>query len=546
MPDRLLNLVEDPWIPCLTEKGERLTLAPWQVFEHWDDLGPASLATVRPDFQGSIVQFLIGLVQTTMPPRDDAEWTEALEEPPDPSRVRGAFASVAHAFNLGGEGLRFMQDPTCADGEKIPIESLVIGMPGDNTLRENRDLFNKRGSVKNLCPACAALALMTLQINGPQGGKGHMTGLRGGGPLTTLVLGGTLGETVWLNVLPEDEFFLGLKSDRKEEIHDIFPWMGPIRTSERERRGQKTGISNASQLQMFWGMGRRILLDTEKTQRANCDVCGEETDTGIGAYRTKPYGIQYDESWRHVLTPYRRDKKSDAMLPVHLSPEGITYRHWLGIVQNDPEEGREIARVIQRFHRVGGLVWGLLPRNPRIWAFGYDFEKVKARCWYDSTMPLVLVSKGIRESYESSTAQIVRAAQYVSDVLHHAVREALYATEQGDGKQGRPQVPDSAPKNIPTVRARFWSETEPLFYRTLGRIKDALEAGEPVEPVKVGWVKDVRRTVLSLYDFYAQFDYIDSNRPKAVAGARKRLAMMVAPGAKNIAKILALPREAET
>lgn len=540
----MLNLIEDPWIPCVLDGGERRRFAPWEIFGYGKKIDFSSLAGTRPDFQGSIIQFLIGLVQTTMAPRDESEWLDALEEPPEPSYVRERFASVSHAFNLGGNGPRFMQDPSCANGDEQPIESLVIGMPGENTLKLNRDFFLKRGTIQSLCPACAALALHSLQVNGPQGGKGHMTGLRGGGPLTTIILGHSLAETVWLNVLPAEDFFMGLKSDRKTEIQDIFPWMGPIRTSEGNNRGRMTGISNASQLQMFWGMGRRILLETGKTHVAVCDICGERTESGIGKFRTKPYGIQYDESWRHILTPYYR--KGETMLPVHLTPEGITYRHWLGIVQNDASEGREIARVVERFKRIQPISWGILEKNPRLWAFGYDFDKVKARCWYDSTMPLISVRDDIRETYETHTAQIVRAAQYVNEILHRAVKEALYSPDSVEQKVMVSTQSRETSKNIPVVRARFWAETEALFYSTLERLKLALEAGGPVESEKITWLREVRKIAFRLFDFYAQFNYIDENRPAAIVKARKRLSMTVSPGAPKIAKILQIPNEKRT
>ncbi|HOU80704.1 MAG TPA: type I-E CRISPR-associated protein Cse1/CasA [Methanoregulaceae archaeon] len=537
--------MEDPWIPCMHADGSRVHLAPWEIFDRKREIKLASLATSRPDFQGSIVQFLIGLAQTTMAPASDFEWLDALQKPPDPSFVRERFATVAPAFNLGGDGSLFMQDPSCSDGDEIPIEWLVIGMPGDNTLKLNRDFFSKRNTVQNLCPACAALALMTLQINGPQGGKGHMTGLRGGGPLTTVILGDSLAETIWLNVLPESEFFAGLKADRKSEMHDIFPWMSVSGPGGGSTRGRKVSITDASQLQMFWGTGRRILLETGKLNEAICDICGEHTDSGISSYKTKPYGIQYDESWRHVLTPYyrKKEKEKETMLPVHLSREGIVYRHWLGIVQNDPEEGREIARVVSRFHRISGDVWGLLPKTPRLWAFGYDFDKVKARCWYDSVMPLLSVKEEIREEYERNTAQVIRAAQYSADVVHGAVKDALYSKECGEKTIAGPLLPGNAPSNIPIVKVRFWAETESLFYQTIGMFKSALESGEPVEPVKAEWVKDIRATGLSLFDFYAQAEFVDEVRPCAVVKARKRLAMTLSPGSPRIGKILGLPRK---
>lgn len=483
-------------------------------------------------------------MQTTMPPKDQDEWIDTLQSLPDPSHVKEKFESVSHAFNLGGNGPRFMQDLSCSDGKTQPIETLVIGMPGENTLKLNGDFFQKRKTVENLCPACAAMALMTLQINGPPGGVGHRTGLRGAGPLTSVIMGNTLAETLWLNILPRNEFFMGLEAEQKNSIQDIFPWMGPLRTSEGGSAGLSTGISDVSQLQMFWGMGRRILLDTEVMHDTVCSICGEKTQNGISSLKTKPYGIRYDESWRHVLTPYY--KSGNDILPVHLQRDGITYRHWLGLVQNDSEGGREIARVVQRFRNIQPLLWGLLPQVPRLWAFGYDFENVKARCWYDSIMPLIYIDESIRERYEIAIAQVIRASDFVKDTLHGAVKDALYSPEKGEKAGKAPLKNQKNPKSFPIVKNRFWSETEPLFYGTADELKKALEAGEAVDAVKRNWIRKVRERALALFDFYSQAQYVDEYRPEAIVAARKRLSLTVSPNAPKLMKLLGLSKEVKT
>ena len=66
------------------------------------------------------------------------------------------------------------------------IAALLIESPGENALRNNSDHFRQARQVECLCPDCAAPALFTLQTNAPAGGVGYRTGLRGGGPLTTL------------------------------------------------------------------------------------------------------------------------------------------------------------------------------------------------------------------------------------------------------------------------------------------------------------------------------------------------------------------------
>lgn len=107
----------------------------------------------------------------------------------------------------------------------------------------------------SFCPHCAALALFSLQLNAPSGGKGYRTGLRGGGPLTTLIeLQEYEGERLtplwrklWLNVLPQDAADMPLPAAYDESV---FPWLAPTRTSE-----QASAITTPEQvdkLQAYW------------------------------------------------------------------------------------------------------------------------------------------------------------------------------------------------------------------------------------------------------------------------------------------------------
>ena len=74
-----------------------------------------------------------------------------------------AFEPLAPAFQLDGDGPRFMQDFDNLDGAGNRVAGLLIDAPGDNTIRRNTDILVKRGQVTTLCRASAAMALFTLQ-----------------------------------------------------------------------------------------------------------------------------------------------------------------------------------------------------------------------------------------------------------------------------------------------------------------------------------------------------------------------------------------------
>src|SRR5262249_3058909 len=145
------NLIHEKWIPIRRRDGTQELIAPWEITENLSSNPILALDAPRPDFNGALIQFLIGLVQTTMASENDRAWRKSLTQPPRPSQLRERFESVAFAFDLDGDGARFMQDLNLSDGEEKEIATLLIEAPGDNTLRNNTDFFIKRGIAEQMC-----------------------------------------------------------------------------------------------------------------------------------------------------------------------------------------------------------------------------------------------------------------------------------------------------------------------------------------------------------------------------------------------------------
>src|SRR5580693_4909190 len=255
-----MNLLLDPWIPLRRRSGAVEVAAPWQITDRQEEDPYSGFASVRADFDGALAQFLVALLQAVLPPWRSGDWRHRFDAPPSPEALRESLQALAFAFELFGDGPRFLQDLTLAEDQPSEegIERLLIDAPGENTLQLGKDHFVKGGRIEALCPACAAMALLTLQLNAPSGGQGHRTGLRGGGPLTTLVADPeNLWKTLWLNVLLSSE--LDGNSEGKERPEDRFPWLAPTRTSGKNG-GRPTTLSDVHPLQVFWAMPRRIRL----------------------------------------------------------------------------------------------------------------------------------------------------------------------------------------------------------------------------------------------------------------------------------------------
>lgn len=523
------NLITDPWIPVRRRDNSSQLIMPHQLTSEYQTNPIISLNAPRPDFNGALIQFLIGLVQTAAPPEDEDEWEDHYDDPPSSEILNDKFMKVSHAFELGGDNARFMQDFTSFDEEPIDIGKLLIECPGDETLRKNLDHFVKRGTVCALCPACCTAALFTLQLNAPAGGQGHRTSLRGGGPLTTIILSGageeaTLWQTVWLNVLENEKFMRICGNPDKKEDVDKFPWLGKTRTSESKTGSSITAL-DVHPAQMYWGMPRRIRLNLKETISAHCDLCGIFSENLIISYNTKNYGIKYKGAWLHPLTPHDV-RKNEEIFPIHAQPGGITYRHWLGFVQEDNETKRKPARVVHVFRQERQRHnWQF-----RLWAFGYNMDKMKpmkAKCWYDSTIPIFPLKKEIKENYEYFTTILIISANKVADNLIDSVKKGFggqFKERNGKLKWEIQQGYEKEDKTMyEQIGDEFWYMTETEFYSCLMNLKDSLEREEDSLFIRKRWHKCIADAALHLFDRYVWNGPIENKNPKSIVLARKEL-----------------------
>ncbi len=507
-----MNLIYESWIPII-RKDKKEKVAPWQI----SDSDIKDITSSRPDFKGGLYQFVIGLLQTESPPEDLSDWVEGWKKPPTPEELKERFGRIADAFEFGDAVPAFMQDYDLPDGESKPIAALLIESPGGKTLKDNLDHFIKRGRVEAICPHCAATALFTLQTNAPSGGVGHRVGLRGGGPLTTLILPDegidktTLWQRLWLNILPADQFSCLTGDCKKDRPEDIFPWLAKTRTSER-KTGKDTLPQDVHPLQMYWGMPRRIRLDFSETITGTCDLCGETGNKLLTRFRTKNYGVNYTGAWEHPLSPHNYDpteNKPKPPLPVHGQKGGISYRHWLGLVVNAKDKKTRPALVVNHYYEKAYEIDG--SREARLWTFGYDLDNMKARCWYESVMPVYPCSEQRRETVAKHTNILIEFAEKIAVNTRSAVKKAWFK-RPGD-KKGDFSFIDKA----------FWQNTESAFYECLRSVIVDPENKENIDKLKEKWGNVLFRESMSLFDQWALAGAVESKAMKRTMEARHGL-----------------------
>ncbi|OAZ98749.1 type I-E CRISPR-associated protein Cse1/CasA [Halomonas sp. G11] len=500
-----MNLLDDPWLPFLLKDGEVENRPPSAVA----DSDVINLALPRADFQGAAYQFLIGLLQTALSPKTHDDWLDWLMVPPSVEALEKAFVPFSSAFELDGDGPRFMQDlDPLEDVKNATVSGLLIDAPGANGIKNNTDFFVKRGRVEVMCDACAAIALYTMQINAPAGGAGIRVGLRGGGPLTTLVMpessDASLWERLWLNVITQKETIQKGQqwSTPHPEEPSLFFWMANTRVSDK--KGTEVLPEDTHPLHAYWSMPRRFRLLFEDADECPCDICGRKTQRIVRELRAKKQGANYDGPWLHPLTPYRRDPKKPNELPLSGKgqPGGLGYRHWSGFVLNDEDNSGAIAAAVLKSYIEKQVVVrdarrfdSGIPepqREARLWVFGYDMDNMKPRGWYSVEMPLVEIPPGQQERLRSWIHQLTELSRNIAWMVRTQVKNAWFSR------------PSDAKGDMSAIDNQFYDVTQPEFFKTLLALQQVLQQDSPPPHIPPGiaerWYFALKREAMRVFE----------------------------------------------
>lgn len=537
-----MNLIKNKWIPVKRVDGSTDTIAPWEIGAAENPV--SDIAAPRPDFRGALYQFLIGLVQTAFAPEDDDEWEEKWNRIPECEELKEAFEKFSDAFELDPEsGPAFMQDfniPQSANDENIA--SVLIDAPGENTLKLNKDLFVKRQQMDGLCQECFASALLTLQINASSGGAGHRTSLRGGGPLSTIVLPGLKNQNIWAliwsNIISGEYGFIV----PTEISATVFPWMGPTKDSEppeetKEEKAERLRLNkilpkkeldkikrerenakliypeHVDILQQFWSTPRRIRLKGKYTDGI-CGCCNRNK-TVYKNYLNKNYGANYSDTWQHVLSPYYYTKNDDNTFSLNAfkgREGGYSYRDWLALTIGN-EDNERAALVVKNFNENKYFRINKNIEQVRIWCFGYDMDKDKTRCWYEHLLPLFYIKKNKQDEFIEQADKLIAAANETVKVLISNIKSAWFTK------------PKDVKGNTSFIANDFWSETESSFYSTADKIHTALEEEQSLSSILSVWRTFIISSAEKIFDRYALNSNDEPRNMKRIAIAARNLSV---------------------
>jgi len=235
-------------------------------------------------------------------------------------------------------------------------------------------------------------------------------------------------------------------------------------------------------------MPRRIRLN-EPDGSGDCDVCGEKGVPVFSSYRTKNFGTNYEGAWVHPLTPYRIDpKKEKPPLSLKGQEGGLGYRHWLGLVLQEPDLGDQAATVVRFFNEERSYLIGE-EQGGSLWCFGFDMDNMKARCWYDSRFPIFNLNESQKNNLIDWAGELIRSAREVVGLLRRAVKSAWF------------RRPEDAKGSMSMIDAQFWQATETDFYLLLDKL--ALLPGETrMAPADIyeAWFKVLQKYVFLIFE----------------------------------------------
>lgn len=496
-----LNLIAQPWLEVRRASRRRDVVRPCDLTSDFDSDPIVALDFPRPDWNAALTEFLIGLLFLSMPPEDEEDWAEAFTSPPSPEALARKFDPLASLFEFDADGACAFQDLDSLGNQEIkPLAGLLIDAPGENTIKNNSDLFVKRGAAGTLSLPYAAAALITLQTYAPAGGAGHRTSLRGGGPLTTLIAPVRAGskhailwDKLWANTPDCDP-------SNQLSVDQALPWMRETLTSEKQ--SQLVTPEGRHPALAFFACPRRIRLVVE----------GDGEERRATGFRTVNYGANY-LGWRHPLSPYRDDKKA-GLLPIHPHAGASDYGDWLAWWGFDGAQAE--ASGLWRKRRM--QLRRQLGAAQQAEAVGFDMDNMKARQWLDARLPWVDLHE---DELKNAVRNSIQAADEAARALRRCVKLALYGSREGPGYR----LPDKLPTDAsPEPADRFWRETQSSFEAHLEKLIERLTLGrQPTADLLQNWLNTLRQAALRIFDETVDLDGLTEAEPKRLLYARGRL-----------------------
>jgi len=288
-----MNLLTDQWIPVRPLEGggaEKISLQELLCGEEkWE------LCLPRDDMELAALQLAICITQTILTPRDAAELRTHIAKPLTADKYAEAIKPFIDWFQLDHPRIPFLQVKGVNAKIITPMDKLFAGLTGS----ENCCFVNAPDLASQLCGGCTAIALFNQASCSPSFGGGSeggfKPGLRGSSPITTLLQGQYLRQTVWLNILHAGQLDQVIPWHNNAKYQKP-TWVSPIKKGEKIYAEQIGFIRG-----LLWQPAHvELLLSIESSK---CSCCGLSTNETYRGFLKEQFGFNVTGIWPHPHSP---------------------------------------------------------------------------------------------------------------------------------------------------------------------------------------------------------------------------------------------------
>jgi CRISPR system Cascade subunit CasA len=426
-----MNLLTDKWIPVQKE-GKRDLIRLQDVLCK-DEAWPLSLP--RDDMEMACLQLIICLTQVIFTPENTKTLRLQGREPMSEEEYQQGISDYLNWFDLNHLETPFMQVRGVKAVKATPIQKLFVGLPEGN----NHCFFNDAGELKAVSQSAAAIALFNQAMNSPSMGGGFKGGFRGNAPVTTLIYGENLRQTVWFNVLHEDSLRLLMPEYDKLKSSDVPVWVEPIKA--------KSSISASSiglLRGLFWQPAHIELIYSDA---GCCQFYGSHEDHLVTGFNKEKFVYEIIGQWVHPHSPrywqLKKGAKEEKYVSFTTTAPAWTHLSRFIVDRETEKEGQQPAAVVsQRRRATNGK-----PLNLMVGGYRNKQASILQR-----RHELLALSGGWEEHLDPLKETVEAAIQ-----VKTALRGKLYGFAKASGASA---VPDQA-------EALFYRNSEDLIHENL-------------------------------------------------------------------------------
>ncbi len=450
-----MNLLTDPWIPV--QQNSEFKLITLQSILCHEDCGEIALS--RDDMELACLQLLICLVQVLFLPENGKTLKQRIVKPLTEGEYNAGIKDYIDWFDLTHPDTPFMQIRGVKAAKPTPIQKLFIGMPEGN----NHAFFNNAGDIRGISKSAAAIVLFNQAMNSPSFGGGFKGGFRGGAPITTLLAGDSLRQTIWFNILHKESVIELLPNYEHLAKNDKPVWVEPIKEKS------KISVSEIGLLRGLFWQPAHIELEFNEDSHF-CEFYGIKTSSPvICCFNKEKFVYEIIGDWIHPHSPRIIDIKKHTTRYrsfTTTAPAWTQLNHF--VIQSDSKkENYRVASVVRQF---SALTSDIKDITPQLIVGGYRNKQASILQRRHELFPL---NSGW-ESNSNHFEELINQAVEIKKLL----RNKLYGFAQASGAEG---VPDRAER-------LFYHNSEKIILDSLRNI-DWRKSAETIKQLKRQLIK---------------------------------------------------------